>query len=134
MKIKVGKKYDREDGEVVKIVYESKIANIEDKFLGVLEDSSTLYADYYKVTGKTESSDADFNLDLVKEHSIWLDVKRDTLVIVRGGVHPYNLIYFDKYENGKVYLFREGRTSHTNRTDSIPLEPSSVKLYKKEED
>ena len=44
VKLEVGKKYERKDGEVVEIVYESKI-DMEYRFVGVRENSTNFYID-----------------------------------------------------------------------------------------
>ena len=126
LKLKVGKSYDREDGEVVKIVYGKDCI-----FLGVIDMDKNFITNYYNFKGADSCNRPNF--DLVREHSMWSNVKKDTLVVVYDAALPYHLRYFDKYEHGKVYVFREGRTSYTSHEPSEARGLNEVKLYNKEE-
>ena len=60
----------------------------------------------------TENRDLLWN---VEDEADWDEVEVDTKVLVRD--RPYNewlKRYFAKYENGKVYVFNDGRTSWNN--------------------
>ena len=127
MKLEVGKIYDRADGEIVKIVYQQDYI-----FIGIISKDKNLITDYYNFKGADSCNRPNF--DLVREHSVWSNVKKDTLVRVSTGFSSNNLRYFDRYENGEVYCFSAGRTSYTNTVPSKAWHPTRVKLYNKEED
>ena len=131
LRLKVGKSYDSEDGEIVTIVYESKHRKAADqyRFIGVIDTYNKFKMDYYWEDGIGSKRFLSGG-ELVKEHSIWREAEQDTLVRVRlNSVRcSNNLRYFDRYEHGKVYCFRDGRTSSTSCGSSEAFSPELVEI------
>lgn len=79
---------------------------------------------------RTVSDDGHWPNPYLIERSVWEDVKVDQPVYVNawGGVIPR---HFFKYDGKHVWVFSDGRTSHTSHTtDAHPYEPSIVSLEK----
>ena len=129
LKLKVGKSYDREDGEVVKIVYGKDCI-----FLGVIDMDKNFITNYYNFKGADSCNRPNF--DLVREHSIWNNIKKDTLVVIDADVCPDDDLvrYFANYSDGKVYCFSDGRTSYTANAPCEVWYSSEVRLYTYEKD
>ena len=130
LRLKVGESYDSEDGDVVTIVYESKHRKAADqyRFIGIIDTYGKFKMDYYWEDGigakKFFSGGS-----LIREHSVWREAEQDTLVRVDCSVRcSSNLRYFDRYENGKVYCFRDGRTSSTSCGSLEAFSPELVEI------
>lgn len=76
--------------------------NGDHDIIAVFEYSCPNYKDY---EGK---------LVWVREETNWLKVKKDTPIWVRDNLlGDWKPRYFDKYENGRIYAFNDGKASHT---------------------
>ena len=133
VRLKVGKSYDSEDGGIVTIVYESKHRKAagQYRFIGVVDTYNKFKVDYYWEDGIGAKKFLSGG-ELVREHSVWREAEQDTLVRVDRTDHSVrcssNLRYFDRYEHGKVYCFRDGRTSSTSCDSSEAFSPELVKI------
>ena len=127
IRLEVGKSYDREDGEIVKIIYQQ--GNTFIGIIGIIHTDTNLSISYYNSKGVDSNNRPNFNL--VREHSLWSNVKKNTLVVITCLSGQDNVRYFDKYKGGKVYCFYKGRTSYTSTLDfpSEEWHPNQVELY-----
>ena len=65
-----------------------------------------------------------------KEYIDWTKVPVDTKILVReSGNMDWLHRHFAKYENGKVYVWHEGRTSWTSCDEKDVMEWGETKLY-----
>ena len=130
MRLEVGKTYDSEDGEIVTIVYESehRRGTEQFRFIGIIDTHKDFKIDYYYEDGVSHKQFFSGG-SLIREHSVWREVEQNTLVRVDCPVRcSNNLRYFDRYENGMVYCFRDGRTSSTSCGSLEAFSPELVEI------
>ena len=91
-----------------------------------------------KITGKNILDEKSLHevVDLEFEKEIdWSKVPVDTKILVsssRNGFYEHR--HFARYDNGKVYAFREGKTSFTSDIEEFVVYWEFAKLYKEGEE
>lgn len=118
----VGKKFKDSNGkewEVCKHVFNSTYYDLKDRF------DNHILKQYYIST----IAELDF-----KEVVDWSKVLVDTKILVRQrNEEEWRRRYFAKYEDGKIYAWKDGRTSFTSAENRC-TEWNQAKLYEEGEE
>lgn len=110
MKIELNKTYLTRGGQKVRVIC---VDRPDGKYPVVALQGKSVVT-YTSEGGFSVGGPVSRDLDLVEEYSPWADVAVDTPVWVRFGTNPeWHPYHFAKYEGGKVFVFFEGKTSHS---------------------
>ena len=123
VKLEVGKIYIDSIGGRIRTIFDDKddyynIVSIRYLYDGMPMKNSASELVRYTKSGVSQSGLVE--KDIVAECSIWSKVKKDAIIWVYAiSCRPWNKRHFARYENGKIGVYKDGKTSWTTDNDDI---------------